>query len=173
MSRTRLVVLVALAAVIGALLLADKLDTERATLHETLVVNHATYDKRKAFIQRTLKAGSEIKAALEDLKKSESKIIPQSDPSLGFAALQARVQDIAQGTGMRIYAIRQLQSVTARGYITLPLFVEMRGDVGTLSAFLRQLAAGEDFIGIDNMNVTTSQEGVLRVRVQLSGLMKP
>lgn len=173
MSRTRLVLLVALAVVVGAMLLADKLDTERAALHETLVVNHATYVKRKAFIQRTLKAGSEIKAALEDLQKSESKIIPQSDPSLGFAALQARVQDIAQGTGMRIFAIRQLQSVTARGYITLPIFVEMRGDIETFSAFLRQLAAGEDFIAIDNMNVTTSQEGVLRVRMQLSGLMKP
>jgi Tfp pilus assembly protein PilO len=165
--------LIAAAALIGAVLLADKLNTERAAMHETLEVNYATYAKKKSFIQRTLKAGSEIKAALTDLEQSEAKIIPQSDPSLGFAALQARVQDLAQDAGMRIYAIRQLQSVTARGYISLPIFVEMRGDIATFSAFLRQIDAGEDFISIDNLNVTTSQEGTLRVRLQLSGLMKP
>lgn len=173
MSRTRLLVLIAVAVMVGALLLAERLDTERAALHETLDVNYATYVKKKSFIERTLKAGAETRAALKELQESESHLIPQADASLAFAELQARVQDIAQSAGMRIYAIRQLQSVSSRGYVSLPLFVEMRGDIARFSTFLRELDAGDDFIGIDNMNVTASQEGALRVRLQLSGLMKP
>ena len=47
MSKARLILLIAVAALVGAMVLADKLDTERAVLHETLEVNYATYAKRK------------------------------------------------------------------------------------------------------------------------------
>lgn len=172
MSQTRLIILIALALTIGAFLLADKLDTKRAVLHETLEINYATFAKKRDFILRTVKAGPEMKASLTDLEHIESNIIAKTDPSLAFALLQGKVQDMAQATGMKLYAIKQLPTVAHKGYTSLPLYVDMRGTIETFSEFLRFLGSTGDFIGIENISVTSSSQGTLRVRVQLAGLMK-
>lgn len=172
MNQSRLMLLLAAAGLIGALLLADKLDEKRTALHESLEVNYATFAKKRDFILRTVKAGPALESALTDLEASESHIIPQSDTSLAFAKLQARVQDLSQSSGMRVYSIRQLPPVAHKGYISLPLFIDMRGNITTFSELLRTIGEADDFIAIDSINVTSSQQGTLRVRVQLSGLMK-
>lgn len=172
MSQTRLLILIAVAAVIGAFLLADKLDAKRAAMRETLEVNYATFAKKRDFILRTIKAGPEMKESLIDLEHSESNIIGKTDPSLAFATLQGKIQDMAQSSGMKIYAIKQLPAAAHKGYTSLPLYVDMRGTIETFSEFLRFLGSTNDFIGIENISVTSSSQGVLRVRVQLAGLMK-
>ena len=71
-----------------------------------------------------------------------------------------------------VKSIKPLPFVDYGGYTGLPILLDCMGDIGNLSRFLNFLDSTWELIAIDKLNVATSAGGVLRIKVQLSGLKK-
>jgi Tfp pilus assembly protein PilO len=133
---------------------------------------HASLAKHKRFIKRTQDAGGELENARKELKKMEKYIIKATDTSLAFAELQTKIQDIAAQSGLSIKSIKPLPVVDYRGHKGLPIFMDAMGNIRHLSKFLKFLDSTWEFISIDSISVSTSVHDNLRIKIQLSGLMK-
>jgi Tfp pilus assembly protein PilO len=167
------VVIATLAATAAAyMLLIAPLAERRAELKERLQSSYFTLIKNEEFILRTQKAGIKMKDALKELEEMEQYIIHADDMSLGFATLQSRIQDIAMSSGMTITSIKPLTAVSYKGYRGLPIYMEGVLGIKELSRFLNQLDSTWDFISIDSLIVSTTAKDMLKIKIQLSGLLK-
>jgi Tfp pilus assembly protein PilO len=169
----RTIILIVIAVVVGFYVFyVDDLAEKRPALQEKLEMDFTTLMKHEKFIQRTKMAGVDIEDALEELAEKEKHIIHTTDQSLAFARLQKKIQDLAYETGLRISTIKLLPAVAHNGYTELPIFMDSTGDISNLSEFLKHIDSGKDFIGLDELDISSAPKGRLRVKMQLSGLMK-
>jgi Tfp pilus assembly protein PilO len=171
-NRNRIIILV-LAAIAGVyIFLVSPLEDRRAELGEQLEARYATLMKHERFILRTKNADIDLEDARKELQKMEQFIIQATDTSLAFAELQTKIQDIAASAGLSIKSIKPLPPVTYKGHKGLPIFMDATGGIRQLSRFLNHLDSTWEFISIDSMNVATTQKNGLRIKIQLSGLMR-
>lgn len=162
-----------LAALVGAyVFFVAPLSEKRTELKERLQTEYMTLKKYEKFIQRTEGAEAELKAAAKKLKKMERNTIHADDTSLAFSRLQIKIQDIAEASGFTITSIKPLSPVNHNGYAGLPIYLNGTADIAHLSSFLKSLDSNKVFISIDRLDVATAPEKTLRIKMQLSGLMK-
>jgi Tfp pilus assembly protein PilO len=166
-------VLVTIAALLGAyIFLVSPLEGKREGLKERLFVEYKTLRQHEEFISSTENAQAEVEQALEELTTMEKHVIQKKDTSLAFAELQKKVQRLAETSGMRVTSIKPLSAESRYGYGVLPIFMDFTGSISNFSTFLRRLDKSSEFIAIDRMNISRVPLDKLRVKIQLSGLMK-
>jgi hypothetical protein len=61
--------------------------------------------------------------------------------------------------------------VEFKNYTGLPIFMDCNGDIKELNNFLKRLDAPGVFLDIDRLNISAQQDGGLRIKIQLTGLM--
>ena len=172
MSRTTIAI-IAVTAILGAyVLLVRPLEEKRAELKEKLEMNYTTLVKNERFIKRTEKAGVELEDARQELEEMEQYIIPSVDTSIAFAQLQTKIQNIADSAGLRVTSVKPLAPINYKGYKGLPIYMDSLGDIQQLSRFLNYLDSTWEFISLDSLSVSATTQQRLRIKVQLSGLMK-
>jgi Tfp pilus assembly protein PilO len=172
MSKNRLFLVVVVAlGIVYALFVAPVAD-QRAALAERLEATYDSLIKHEQFVRRTKETGLELDKARKELQEMEQFIVQAEDVSLGFAQLQSKIQDIAEDAGLNVRSIKPLPSVMYAGYRGLPIFLDATGDIRQLSRFLNHLDSTWEFISVDSLNITATRQQTLRVRLQLSGLMK-
>jgi Tfp pilus assembly protein PilO len=172
MSRTTIAI-IAVAALLGSyVLLIRPLEEKRAEIKEELEMNYTTLVKNERFIKRTEKAGVELEDARQELEEMEQYIIPSVDTSIAFAQLQTKIQNIADSAGLRVMSVKPLAPINYKGYKGLPIYMDSMGGIQQLSRFLNYLDSTWEFISLDSLSVSGTTQNRLRIKVQLSGLMK-
>jgi len=172
MSRNIIILAAVTALLTLYVLFISPLDEKRSTLKDELYVQYKSLIKHERFISSTQNAQEELEKARTDLEAKENHIIIASDVSLAFAQLQTKVQDMAKQAGLTVTQLKPLQAEDKKvGYKLLPLFIDCRGEIWQLSKFLNFLDSTPDFISVDRLQVTETQ-GKLRIKVQISGLMR-
>jgi Tfp pilus assembly protein PilO len=172
MKRSTLVLMI-IAALLGAyVFLVSPLEGKREELRERLFVEYKTLRQHEEFIGSTEDAQSEVEEALKELTDMEKHVIQNKDTSLAFAELQKKVQRLAETSGMRVTSIKPLSTENRHGYAVLPIFMDFTGSISNFSTFLRRLDTSSEFIAIDRLNISRVPLNKLRVKIQLSGLMK-
>ncbi len=147
--------------------LADK----RVGLQERLAIDYVTLTKYQKFYRQKESTGPRLKIATEKLEKLEGQIFPASDTSVAFAKLQADIQKFARKSGLTVTSIKPLPTVSRKHYTGLPLFMDCTGNIKQLGSFLKLLDAYNVFYSIERLNIAALQDGTLRIKMQLSGLM--
>jgi Tfp pilus assembly protein PilO len=171
MKRSTLVLMI-IAALLGAyVFLVSPLEGKREELRERLFVEYKTLRQHEEFIGSTEDAQTEVEEALKELTDMEKHVIQNKDTSL-FAELQKKVQRLAETSGMRVTSIKPLSTENRHGYAVLPIFMDFTGSISNFSSFLRRLDRSSEFIAIDRLNISRVPLNKLRVKIQLSGLMK-
>lgn len=145
------------------------LDGKREELRETLRERHAVLEEYEEIV-RMGEGG--LKTAGERLKRLERHVISATDESLAFSRLQIKVEDFASDSGLLITSVRPLTAVKYGDYVGLPIYLDALSDIGQLSEFLRRLDSVAVYIRIDKIDVSRAPQDLLRVRMQVSGLMK-
>jgi|Deesub1362A_J573_1020465.scaffolds.fasta_scaffold00077_85 Tfp pilus assembly protein PilO len=148
------------------------LSDKRAQLKERLETDYMALKKYEKFIRSTEKAEIQLKDALKELEDMEKNIIQETDVSLAFAKLQLKIQDLADSSGLQIKSIKPLPVVNYKGYTGLPIYMDGIGNISQLGEFLKLLDSTKEFINIERLHVTTTPKNTLRIKMQLSGLMK-
>jgi Tfp pilus assembly protein PilO len=172
MSRTTIAI-IALAVILGVyVFLMRPLEEKRAEIKERLETNYTTLVKNERFIKRTEKAGVELKDAIKELEEMEQYIIHSADTSIAFAELQTKIQNIAEASGLYVTSVKPLTPVSYKGYRGLPIYMDSLGNIEQLSRFLNYLDSTWEFISLDKLTVTINVQQRLRIKVQLSGLMR-
>lgn len=154
--------------------ISPSISTRRTEITDILGAKYITLKKYEKFIKGRQVAETELKKALNELAQMEKNIMQATDPSVAFAKLQSKIQDIADGSEIKILSIKTRQSISHGGYTELPMEIEGTGYIKELSEFLKSLDSGR-FIKIERLDITSiglQQEGPLRIRMQISGLMK-
>jgi Tfp pilus assembly protein PilO len=173
MRRNILILAVITALLVIYVLFIIPLDDKRGGLKEELFVQYKSLLKHEQFVNNAQNAQEDLTKARAELETKEKHIIIASDVSLAFAQLQTMVQDMADQAGLTITQMKPLQAAPNEvGYKLLPLFIDCHGEIWQLSKFLNFLDSTPDFIAVDRLQVTVAPQGKLRIRVQLSGLMK-
>jgi Tfp pilus assembly protein PilO len=173
MSRNIIILATATALLTLYVLFISPLDEKRDALKDELYVQYKSLMKHEAFISSTQNAQEDLEKARIELESREKHIIVASDVSLAFAQLQTKVQDMADQAGLTITQLKPLQAEDKEvGYKRLPLFMDCRGPIWKLSRFLNYLDSTPDFVAIDRLQVSLAPRGTLRIKIQLSGLMK-
>ena len=103
---------------------------------------------------------------------SRGKLVERYDKRFCTGNRTCKVQDLALAADFAITSIRPLAPEKQTGYTTLPLYVDATGTIQQLSKFLSLLDSSYEFIAIDKLQISNAPFETLRVRVQLSGLMK-
>jgi Tfp pilus assembly protein PilO len=165
--------LMMIAALLGAyVFLVSPLEGKREELRERLFVEYKTLRQHEEFIGSTEDAHAQVEEAVQELTDMEKHVIQKKDASLAFAELQKKVQRLAETSGMRVTSVKPLSAESRHGYAILPIFMDFTGSISNFSAFLRRLDKSSEFIAIDRMNISRVPLNKLRVKIQLSGLMK-
>jgi Tfp pilus assembly protein PilO len=173
MSRNIIIIAVATSLLTLYVMFISPLDEKREAMKDELFVQYKSLLKHEEFISSTQNAQEELEKARAELEKKEKHIINASDVSLAFAELQAKVQDMADQSGMTITQLKPLQAEqNESGYSRLPLFMDCWGKIWQLSKFLNFLDSTPEFLAIDRLQITVGRQGSLRIKIQLSGLMK-
>jgi Tfp pilus assembly protein PilO len=79
---------------------------------------------------------------------------------------------MATNSGFSVTSIKPLPTVEFKNYTGLPIFMDCNGNVKDLSNFLRRLDDPNTLLDIDRLNISAQQDGGLRIKIQLTGLMK-
>jgi Tfp pilus assembly protein PilO len=171
MTRGRL--LIAAAAVLALyVFVVDPLAANKDELVAELHAKRTTLAKQEGFISGAGDARERLASARYELEEMERYIVSSQDLSLAVAKLQAKVQDLAGVARLRISTIKLLPAEKFEGYTGMPIFIDCEGEIGNLGDFLNFLDSSREFIDIETLDVTTTPQGNLRVRMQLMGLVK-
>lgn len=144
----------------------------RQETKEQLAQQYAELKRYEGIIRGNGKAEARMKAAVEDLRRLEKGVLSAQSAPLGFSRLQIRLQDAAREAGLTVTSIRTLQPVEYEGYRGLPIHMDATCGIEGLSGFLRALDSGGMLLRIDKLDVAAAQQHRLRVKVQVTGLMK-
>lgn len=145
----------------------------RVEIREKLEARYSTLEKYEAFLSGNGKTEAELKAARGRLKGLEDRLIGESDPSLALSRLQARVQDTARSAGLTITSIRSLPTERREAYTAVPVYIDAMGGINAIGEFLRGIDALSMFVAVEKLDVAAAPQESMRIRVQLSGLIKP
>lgn len=168
--RKSIVVAAVFAAIVGIyVFFISPLEGKREELREKLREQHAVLGEYEEIVR--LGEGG-LKAAKAELLRIERHVIAPTDESLAFSKLQIKVEDFASDSGLLITSIRPLLAVKCGHYVGLPIHLDAISDIGQLSEFLRKLDSSSLYMRIDKIDVSQAPQELLRVRMQISGLMK-
>jgi Tfp pilus assembly protein PilO len=161
------------ALLVGAyVILVEPLTEKRSDLKDRLEMNYATLKKSERFIEKTQKTGVRLEDARRELEEVERYVIQSTDTSLAFAELQAKVQDMARASGVKVTSIKPFPTVDYNGYKGLPIYMEGMGGIKDLSQFLKSIDSTEELIRVDRLKIQNSRQDSLKIAIQFSGLMK-
>ncbi len=173
MNRNLLIMTVIAALIAFYSFIIDPLSDKRASIQDDLFLQYKSLMKHEQFLRNAQSAEEELENSRTELEKQEEFIIRENDTSLAFARLQTKVQDMAASAGLEITSLKPLQGTDQKvGYKKLPLYMDCKGNMSQLSKFLNHLDSTWEFIAIDSLQVSVMLQGKLRIRIQLSGLMK-
>lgn len=172
MNKTTLGLMLVAALLAIHLLFIVPLDESREELQERLFIEHKALLKHEQFISSGADAQKELKTLRKKVRKMEKSMLAEKDSSLALAALQSRVQDMAEGAGLKINSVKPLEPLEHEGYREMALFVDASGEMDSLSAFLKMIDRSSQLISLEKINMATAPRGGLRIKMQLSGLMK-
>ena len=80
---------------------------------------------------------------------------------------------MAEGASIRIASIRALAPERSLYYSKLPVYVEGRGSIESIGRLMNRLAQSWEILSVDRLDISsTGKKGDLRLRVQISGVMK-
>lgn len=150
---------------------------QRVELGETFEAKYSSLKKYESFIKGAKVTENELEAARAELGEMEAGVIMKKDTSLAFAEFQIKVQELAERAGISVLSVQPLRPVEHVGYLGLPLFIEGRAGIRELSAFLKSIDVKHEYIKLDDISVQspsrrTGDGRKLRIKMQLSGLMK-
>lgn len=149
------------------------LEAGRPAMQEELRAERATLMKYKRFLETVKDGEGQLKAAKERLEELERGMVPASDVSLALATLQGRVQDKVQASGLQILSIKsQVAEDGKGGYKVLPIFIDCTGDTSELSKLLKSLDSAGSMISVDSLSVSVLRANMLRIKLNISGLMR-
>lgn len=148
------------------------LKEKREGIQESLFVEHKSLLKQERFIQSGRNAQDELAALEKDVAALEKYVIKEDNESLAFARLQGLVQDMSEAAGMSIDSMKPLVTKPYDGYAMLPLAVDATGTIQQLSEFLHKLDRTSYMIRIDSLGISTTPTDTLRIKLQVSGLMR-
>ncbi|MDA8169759.1 MAG: type II secretion system protein GspM [Nitrospiraceae bacterium] len=180
MRKSFLVVGLAVLLVSIYVLVVEPLDGKRQLLQEETGTNYANIEKYQAFVNGARSSGNELEAAKKGLEKLEEGVIREKDESLAFARLQLRLQDMAKSAGLSMLTIRPVQSSNGKGYRILPIYMEAEGSIKQLSGFLKKMDSPHSYMQVDRLlinrkdtgDVKDKEKNTLRIKMQVSGLMR-
>jgi Tfp pilus assembly protein PilO len=171
MNRTIAVIgIIALLAAAYVLIL-EPLAEKRIEMQDKLQTDYSTLIKYVRYKQLKDQAGKRLEVSQQNLENAERLILPTSDTSVAFAKLQRNVQGMATSSGLLVTSIKPLPALEFKNYTGLPIFMDCTGDIKELGDFLKRLDAPNVFLDIDRLNISARQNGELRIKIQLTGLM--
>ncbi|MEK7333127.1 MAG: type 4a pilus biogenesis protein PilO [Nitrospirota bacterium] len=148
---------------------------KRTEMKELLQVKYASLRKYETFLKSTGSAETELDAAVKEVEALEANAFQDKNESLAFAKMQGYVQDMAEKSGIKILSIKPLSVVKYKHYADLPIQLEASGGIIQLGEFLKQTDASKQLIRIDRLSIgvmNIQTPGELKIRIQVSGLMK-
>ncbi len=172
MSRTTLGFMVVAAVVAVYVLSIAPLDEKREEMQDRMFLEHKALLKYERFATGGDDAKRELETLRRKVAKLEKRIIDEEDRSLALASLQSKVQDRADDSGLKVNSVKPLEPEDLEGYRTLPLFLDASGRMGPLSSFLKKLDSSGGLISLEKINISRAPRGGLRVKMQVTGLMK-
>lgn len=129
--------------------------------------------KYRKFIKKYTGEKSMLKMRRQRLKALEDAIIMEKDASLAAAAVQSKLQDMAEIAGVKINTLRSLAPKQGDAYTMLPVFLDGRGSMQQISRLLNQIDSSWTMLGVDNLEVhKQSSRRDMRLKIQVSGVMK-
>jgi Tfp pilus assembly protein PilO len=147
--------------------LADK----RVVIQERLEIDYGTLYKYQKVFWNKERVAPRLEQSRKALEQLERNIFPETDTSVTFAKLQMEIQNMAATSGLTVTSIKPLPTVSYKHYTGLPLFMDCTGNIKQLGSFFKLLDAYNVFFSIDRLNIAALQDGRLRIKMQLSGLM--
>lgn len=153
----------------------NPISAKRLEVKETLSAKYTTLLKYERFIKEGKVASAELKKAKDELKRMEDTLIQAGEESLGFAKLQSKLGDLAEGSGIKLISIKTQPALRDKGYVLLPLEIESVGYIKELSGFLKSLDSERNFIRIERLNISKAgleKEETLRMKLHLLGVSK-
>ncbi len=172
MNRPMLLIGAALALIGAYVFFTVPLSDKREEIREQLRAEYAGLKKYEKFVRNIAEAEAELKASSNELEKLERNIVIEADTSLAFSHLQSKVQDMARASGIAITSLRPLPPVAYNGYTGLPIFIDGTCGIAPLGNFLETLDSPGTFIQVEKLDVSTAPQGMLRIKLQLTGLKK-
>ena len=172
MSRTTKVLIAAAAVLTFYTVLVAPLEDKREGIREHLYIEHRSLEKHERFIKGGGGAKEQMEAIRIELESLEKGLIKEKDSSLAFATLQGELQDMAGGARIQVNSIKPLEPEEQDPYVTIPLLLDASSDIRGLSAFLKMLESSGELISLDKLSVSLAPQGGLRIKLQMSGLMK-
>lgn len=167
------IALIAMAAALALqLFVVSPLSEKRAAMREELAAQYTSLIKHERFIRMVKDADGELRAAREELDAIEKLFAGERDVSLAMARLQGKIQDMASLSGLGILSMKPLTPVKYAGYNGLPIFMDCAGNALSLATFLKQIDQRTEMIAVEKLNVNVGRDGQLRIKIQLSGLMR-
>jgi Tfp pilus assembly protein PilO len=152
-------------------LVLEPMSEKRVYMQEQLKTNYVTLVKYQKYQKQKGQSSKRLEVAQKALEMAESPLLSHSDTSVAFARLQLDVQRLAAMSGLQVTSVKPLPAVEFKHYTGLPIFLDCTGDIKDLGEFLKSLDARDVLFGIDRLNVAAQQNGRLRVKIQLTGLM--
>jgi Tfp pilus assembly protein PilO len=145
-------------------------------IKEMISSKQETLQKYERFINEAGSAEEGIKKAIAATDSIKSQLISEKSRYRAAAILQGRIESVAGKSGLKIMSIRPLNMVKYESYAGIPVYMDCSGDMKQLSEFLKLVENDAimlkiDKININAVNITNPKD--LRIRIQLSGLLKP
>jgi Tfp pilus assembly protein PilO len=169
----RTIAILGVVAVLSAIyvLLLQPMEEKRGNMQEQLRSNYGTLIRYEKYSERKDDANERLEAALIELERIERHVLPNSDTSVAFAKLQLDIQRMATQSGLTVVSIKPLPTVEFKHYTGLPIFLDCTGDIKNLGEFLRVLDSGDVLLDTNLRGIAAQQDGSLRIKIQLTGLM--
>jgi len=167
------IAVIGVVAVLAALyaLVLSPLAEKRVVLQDQLQLDYSTLVKYKKFENQQDQSSKKLDEALNELAAAESLVLPHSDTSLAFSQLQKDIQKLATQSGLQVTSVKPLPTVEFKHYTGLPIFLDCTGDIKSLGEFMKRLDSRDELFGIDKLIIAAQQDGTLRIKIQLTGLM--
>ncbi len=169
-------ILLAVAVVVTLLLFQTYVLTPKSeTMREEIQVKSATLQKYETYMEGSSITDKEIRAAGEEMKAVESKLVKESSEFLAAARVQKELSELTQNAGLNIQTIRPLTTVKAKSFFFIPVYFEGSGTIKQIGDFLNEVEKHSLLLKVEKMsvNVTNMQNPrELRFKMQISGLGK-
>ncbi|MBI5847666.1 MAG: type 4a pilus biogenesis protein PilO [Nitrospirae bacterium] len=145
------------------------------SMREEIQVKSAALQKYETYVEGASITDAEIKAAVEEMKAVEKKLVSESSEFLAAARVQKELSELTQSAGLTMQTIRPINAVKAKNFFIIPVYFEGSGTIKQIGDFLNDLEKHTVLFKIEKMsiNVTNMQNPrELRFKMQISGLGK-
>lgn len=136
----------------------------------------ATLEKYQRVVRSAPPGETEMARIEERVKTLEKRLVPDASEQLASATIQSHVVELAGKSGFSISTIKPGNPVKRDSYRQIPVYFEGNGNIKQVSDFLKALDQDRILLSVDKLgvNITSMQNPKeLKVKVQISGMMKP